>query len=121
MDHFADWTFRLKGDDTHRDETADRWEVKVNDLSSSANADPAYHSSELDWKLGPLSQWLFSALGEAGLAMVLPFFCSTRLQNATGPNEQAEDGRFIFLIAVWAAKEPEVFVQNRSHNVGDEQ
>ena len=76
MDHFArDWTFRS------RRRASALWydsgkivrEVKVASEPEALLAvlkNPAYHFKRIGLEAGPLSQWLFSALAEAGLPVI---------------------------------------------------
>src|SRR5664280_377149 len=72
MDHFAGLDVSVKAtsvcivDDTSRIVR----EVKVASEPEALLANPTYHFKRIGLEAGPLSQWLFSALAEAGLPVI---------------------------------------------------
>jgi len=74
MDHFAGLDVSVKEtsicivDDTGRIVRGSEGSERAQKLCCRFWGTPSTASSGSDWKAGPLSQWLFSALAEAGLA-----------------------------------------------------
>ena len=93
MDHFAGLDVSVKETSLCIVDDTGRMEVKVASEPEALLAvltNPAYHFKRIGLEAGPLSQWLFSALAEAGL----PVIC---IETPRGAPQERQGGSWLIV------------------------